>query len=59
MQKIYVSHHVIKMLKLMTETASKLVYGDDVDSLVSLDWTYILEHESEWTDKYNKLIEGN
>ena len=48
-----------KNVKVDDETASKLVYGDDVDSLVSLDWTYILEHESEWTDKYNKLIEGN
>ena len=41
------------------EVAKKLVYGDDVDKLVSLDWDYILEHESDWTDQYNRLIENN
>lgn len=41
------------------EVAEKLVYGEDVESLVTLDWDYILEHESDWTDMYNRMIENN
>ena len=41
------------------EIAEKLVYGDEVDKLVTLDWDYILTRESDWTDMYNKIIEGN
>lgn len=41
------------------DIASKLVYGDDVEKLVSLDWDYILLHESEWTDLLNRIVENN
>ena len=48
-----------KEVKLPEDVASKLVYGDDVDKLVTLDWPYILEQESDWTDRYNKIAENN
>ena len=41
------------------EVAKKLVYGDDVKTLVTLDWDYILEHEDAWTDQFNRMVEGN
>ncbi len=48
-----------KDVEVDDEVASKIVYGDEVDKLVSLDWDYILERESDWTDMYNRMVENN
>ena len=48
-----------KDVKVADDVAKKLVYGDDVNTLVSLDWDYILEHEDAWTDQFNRMVEGN
>lgn len=49
-----------KTVEVPDDVAEKLVYGQDkIDSLTTLDWDYILQHEDEWTEKYNQILEGN
>lgn len=45
-----------KEVKVSDEVAKKLVYGDDVKSLVSLDWDFILLQQELWTEMWNRLI---
>jgi len=38
------------------EVAEKLVYGDDVSSLVTMEWDVITENEEEFTEKWNRMV---
>lgn len=38
------------------EIADRNVYGDKVDALLDFDWMYLLEHRSEWSQRWNKEI---
>ena len=48
-----------KNVVLTGDVAERNVYGDVVDTLVDLDWMYILEHRAEWTHRYNQEILEN
>jgi putative spermidine/putrescine transport system substrate-binding protein len=43
-------------VSLSGEVAEKVVYGDKVDTLVDLDWAYIIENRPDWTERWNKDI---
>ncbi|MCY1152819.1 MAG: extracellular solute-binding protein [Sphaerochaetaceae bacterium] len=45
-------------VKLTGDAAERTVYGDKVDSLIDLDWLYIIDQRAEWTNRWNKdLVE--
>lgn len=43
-------------VKLDGQYAERNVYGDKVNSLVDLDWLYIVKQRSDWTQRWNKEI---
>ncbi|OQB24058.1 MAG: hypothetical protein BWY11_01431 [Firmicutes bacterium ADurb.Bin182] len=45
-----------KNVKVSDEVAEKLVYGDDVSSLVTMEWDVITENEEEFTEKWNRMV---
>jgi len=45
-----------KDVVLPDDVASKLVYGDNVKKLVSLDWDYILTQQDNWTEMWNRQL---
>lgn len=47
-----------KEVTLPEEVAAKLVYGDDTENLVTLDWTFLNAQEEEYTEMWNRQILG-
>ncbi len=43
-------------VKLTGDVAERTVYGDKVDTLVDLDWLYIIEQRADWTNRWNKEL---
>ncbi|WP_176084759.1 extracellular solute-binding protein [Martelella sp. HB161492] len=49
-----------KNVKLSPEISEKVIdTPEEVNSLVQLDWPYVMSHSSDWTDRWNKEILGN
>ncbi len=47
---------VNKNVVVSDDVAKKLVYGENVESLVNLDWDYILLQQDAWTEMWNRRI---
>jgi len=45
-----------KNVKVSEDVAKKIVYGDEVKTLVPLDWDYIQTQQSAWTEKWNREL---
>ena len=56
--KIYFGPTNSKVTGLSADVTANVITSDKVNSLVALDWTYIGQMESSWTDQWNKQILG-
>lgn len=45
-----------KEVVLSDEVAAKLVYAEDAENLIALDWDYILTQQANWTELWNRSL---